>query len=207
MIKIALPVLLVMTVVVAGMFAFAPVQQATTVHDSILAAISGTNLVRISQDLSDASDLSGFITYDRISGEGAFQIEKLYVCDYEASGRTIFEFQVETSQTTGTNERLLDQKGHDMQSIMTGAEKVQDGECASINWWMPRAAYLSGQSGQTTQILLGGDENNDVLVFFDESSGTGEINGDGATIVAYITGLQSASQMTTEVSGASDPTP
>jgi len=203
MIKIAIPILLGMTVVVAGIFAFAPVQDASTVHSTLFA----TNLLRISQDLSNASDLSGFITYDRISGEGAFEIEKLYICDYEASGRTFFEFQVETSQTTGTDERLLDQKGHDMQSQMSGADRVDDGECASINWWMPRANYLSGQSGQTTQILLAGDENNDVLVFFDESDGTGEINGDGATIVAYITGLQSASQMTTQVSGASDPNP
>jgi len=51
--KFAIPTILLATVMVAGMFAFMPVEQATTVHDSILSSIE---IRDIYADIDDAAD-------------------------------------------------------------------------------------------------------------------------------------------------------
>ena len=58
MIKLTIPVILAATIVVAGLFAFAPVEQASTVHETVATSISGAPTV-VSEtvssfDLSDA---------------------------------------------------------------------------------------------------------------------------------------------------------
>ena len=50
--KLLIPSILAVTVLIAGIFAFIPVDKATTVHDQIIAAILGTGTI----DLTDISD-------------------------------------------------------------------------------------------------------------------------------------------------------
>jgi len=53
--KIAIPALLVATIMVAGAFAFMPVQQASTVHDSITDAVNGVGFYSDSTALTAAN--------------------------------------------------------------------------------------------------------------------------------------------------------
>ncbi|MBI1662061.1 MAG: hypothetical protein IS860_00870 [Nitrosopumilus sp.] len=58
--------------------------------------------------------MSGYITFDRVNGEGVFSIDQLLVCDQESDDDTIqqiFQFQTETSLTSGTGERLVNSVG------------------------------------------------------------------------------------------------
>jgi len=51
--KFAIPTILIATVMVAGMFAFMPVEQASTVHTTIVAEISGASVIVSSDTISD----------------------------------------------------------------------------------------------------------------------------------------------------------
>jgi len=105
--KLAIPAILTATVLIAGIFAFRPVNNARTVHNLIIAALSGqlagANLLRIQTDI-DQIDSSGsvtwtqLITFDRVTGDGAWQIEKLYICDLDTSGEQVtVGFDIETN--------------------------------------------------------------------------------------------------------------
>ena len=67
MIKLTIPVILAATIVVAGLFAFAPVEQASTVHETVATSISGAQTI-VSQSVT-SFDLSatagGFGDADR----------------------------------------------------------------------------------------------------------------------------------------------
>jgi len=201
MIKIALPILLVLTVAVAGVFAFAPIQDATTVHSTLFA----TNLVRVTQTMDESTGLSGWMKFDRTVGQGAWEIEKLFLCDLESDGVGLgyfFEFQTETSQTTGTHAKMRNQMGHHQQTIYSGSGGAnsfhQDGVCHNILMKMTfDEGYETGNTGTNSAayLQLAGDEDNDVIVFIREFSGGMTSTPDGATMVAYITGLQSPTDM------------
>jgi len=123
--KIAIPALLVATVMVAGMFAFAPVEQASTVHQS---QASGDSLVRNltwitleSVDIGDNNSADGvadiLMLYDGIGNSRTVDIEvntnmvaaALLDIDSAADGELIMEShdgatwtQVTTGWTTIT---------------------------------------------------------------------------------------------------------
>lgn len=67
--KLTIPAILVATIMVAGIFAFMPVEQASTVHDSISAATVGVGCI------SDTLTVAGVIDNDQViftfSNEGA----------------------------------------------------------------------------------------------------------------------------------------
>jgi hypothetical protein len=192
--------LLVSTIVVAGIFAFAPIQDASTFHATLFA----TNLVRVDKVLSETTGLSGWVTFDRVVGDGAFQIEKLFICDLESNGNSpihVFEFQTETSQTTGTHAKMLNRMGHMQQTYFSGSgsvdEEHEDGGCRNI---LLKAIFDQGHTtsntGQNAAYLnLAGDGENDVIVFMRKESGGITGTPDGATMVAYITGLQSGTDI------------
>jgi len=56
--KLVIPTILVSTIIVAGFFAFIPIQQASTVHDQIIAAIEGS----LGDIQSDLSGLHAWVT-------------------------------------------------------------------------------------------------------------------------------------------------
>jgi len=56
--KFAIPALLVATVMVAGMFAFAPVEQASTVHASSTSTLSTTTVALIADDMLELREIT-----------------------------------------------------------------------------------------------------------------------------------------------------
>ena len=200
--KLAIPTILVATVMVAGLFAFVPVQQASTVHlsdDFQESVASAAGQVRVEvTGINESTGLSGYVTFDRIAGEGVFSVEGLYICDLEVSNenfRSLFEFQTETSLATGTGGKLLGVMGHEMLSALSGdSNDGFDQGCFNI---LNQATYEyeSGLSGTLNQqkIFLAGDEDNDIRVFMRHDSGSmAGSDGDGAVMVAYISGASAS---------------
>ena len=77
--KVVIPSILIATILVAGVFAFLPVQKAVTVHDEIIALING-NFADVFTDLSGIHD---WITggHDTLSGHHndiLFEIEETH---------------------------------------------------------------------------------------------------------------------------------
>ena len=95
--KLVLPSVLAATVIIAGIFAFLPVDKASTVHDQITAELSGANEVRVVLEIPDNEYDCGDSCFE-YGGEiriqkhtpGFFQVEKLYLCDAEADSYTWF---------------------------------------------------------------------------------------------------------------------
>jgi len=80
--KLAIPAILVATVMVAGMFAFMPVEDAATVHTTgtiVLAEGQGGNVFRINTVLDDdgGSGFFGEVSFERQVGTGVYVIERL----------------------------------------------------------------------------------------------------------------------------------
>jgi len=77
--KLTIPVILVATVMVAGIFAFMPVQQATTVHTTIIAEVDDILELRSIAN----TDLTGYDAAKELTIEGAagvqFQILAIYL--------------------------------------------------------------------------------------------------------------------------------
>jgi len=88
--KLLLPTILTALVLIAGIFAFMPVEKVSTVHDVIIAALSGANEVRVILEIPDNEYSCGETCFE-YGGEiriekhtpGFFQVEKLYLCDAE----------------------------------------------------------------------------------------------------------------------------
>ena len=90
--KLAIPAILTVTVLLAGIFAFGPVEEASTVHTTILA--SNTEIVSVAAvDLSNAgADFScdnnaddGTITFTLDAGTDSAELISLYVITSEAT--------------------------------------------------------------------------------------------------------------------------
>jgi len=203
--KFTIPSILVATVLVAGMFAFMPVEQASTVHTSddtkeSIAAAAGLVRVEVA-GIVDSTGLSGFVTFDRTGGAGAFYIQALYLCDMETD--TIgfgspedfeheFKFQIETDGTGGTGAKMANVLGHPMRAATSGHSGMADGECFSILTQTNFQAdtWHTGYFIPGTPVPLLGDENNNVIVFMKtDSGGFSNAPNDGATMVAYISGV------------------
>ncbi len=147
--------------------------------------------------------MSGYITFDRVSGEGVFSIDQLLVCDQESDDDTIqqiFQFQTETSLTSGTGERLVNSVGHPVESGISGESGMDDGECYSIIM----QTNFNADTGRTSEqrgnpVPLAGDEDNNVIVFMNHHEGSfSGLPNDGATIVAYISGVAPGDIQATE---------
>jgi len=215
--KLAIPAVLAATVLIAGMFAFMPVEKASTVHSSIIAALQGANLVRMQihiddlksistpQGTSSAGDNNGSITwtqtitYDRTSGNGAFQIDKLFICDFQnKSGPPVnIGFDVETNlideDPTGRPSLRSHVGGEPVQILLLDSN--QDEKCVDIR----NVAFAPNQPDDEKQFIqahLGGDLANNVVVhMFESSCDFNDTDTDGAYLVAYVVGLVDASQM------------
>jgi len=211
--KIVIPTILVATVLIAGIFAFAPVDKASSVHEEIIAAIlagqgdtvvllSGAHLERIQTPIDNDSDGDGttwtqIITYDRTSGTGAFQIEKLYICGLDETDNTSIDvgFDVETD-ALGDDFISSGQPSlvsSDRNPIETGFESSFDGDNKCVDLRTIAHNLDSPLDNEVGHTFLGGDELNNVNVriFHDTCSDTF----DQAFIIAYISGLTSASDI------------
>lgn len=69
--KLVIPAILAATVLVAGMFAFMPVERATTVHTAILAGIRDVNTV----DLNGLPVNSAIVLYDGLGNNKSVKAE------------------------------------------------------------------------------------------------------------------------------------
>jgi len=202
--KFSIPSILVATVLVAGIFAFMPVEQASTVHlsDTFKESIAATaGLVKVEvTGIDDSTGLSGFVTFERTGGAGAFSIDFLFICDQETNSSNgdieqNFQFQIETSQTTGTGAKMLNSLTHPLEAGISGESGMEDGECYSIL----TETNFNADTGHTGSAFIGaaiqlvGDENNKIIVFMGHGgeSSPGAFSSapnDGATMVAYISG-------------------
>jgi len=214
--KVLIPTVLLSIVMIAGAFAFMPVNDASTVHEtSILPALAGATEIRVTEFLDiSGTGLSGEIVFNRISGEGVWQIEKLYLCDYEipdASFWVLFSTETDTiggnfdqSKVNGRNYSgggvLVNNQGHILHSTYSGSGVGSfdtgapdfDGSCVDIK--NPTTRGNTG-TGAISTIRLAGDLENNIELHFMHLFGTGSGDADGATLVAYIVGLTDASQM------------
>jgi len=209
--KLLIPTILVATVMVAGIFAFMPVEQASTVHESeefqTIVTESAGGGVRVTETINDETGLSGYLTFDRIDGAGVFSIDTLMLCDFEADNnwRGQFFYQTETSLTTGTGAKLLNSMERDVTTVISG--NPGDGVCIDILQQTTVGGLIdfftgnTGLHGETIQLL--GDENNNVIVFMRDVNGNVSGSGEGtATIVAYISGIATGDITITETEPA-----
>jgi len=206
--KLAIPAVLAATVLIAGIFAFMPVEKATTVHDQIIAALSGqlagANLERIQQHIDMEDDGSSvtwtqLITFDRISGEGAYQIEKLFLCDLETGDNSLdISYDIETN--------LIDENsGSGQPSFMSSADdsdprdldiesNFSSEKCVDILSLANDVDTTHSNTDTAERVQLGGDQDNNVVLRMRGGCDNNNTDTDGAYLVAYIVGLESADQ-------------
>jgi len=217
--KLAIPAILVSLVMVAGIFAFMPVDKAVTVHQSIIDAIlagqgdvtavlSGAHLIRIqtfiNNDPTNTSNTTWdqIITYDRTAGTGAWQIEKLFLCDIRNNDGAInVGYDVETlivgPSQSGGKPSLVDHTPNENPVQTRLHSSNYNGECVNIK---NVALTTSDLSIGFMNVLLGGDRSNNVNVRLDDTNCSDEGQSlDGAWIVAYIIGLDDRDEMAVTV--------
>ena len=83
--KLAIPAILVATVLVAGIFAFSPVEQASTVHTDIIAQTQSTVVSAGPFTVDDDTD-DGTICLDLDAGEGQMTILAAYIVTNDMEG-------------------------------------------------------------------------------------------------------------------------
>jgi len=205
-----MPTILAAVIMVAGIFAFLPVEDASTVHTGEGSLQSATQ-TRIVETLDDSTGLSGQIIIERSDGAGVFTIEKLSICDKEWDNNTASTWIFFTVETELVGNSLLKagsaleagdfqdadeysgsgvmlHRGHVVKAVISGSQGAvasqADGTCADIMEVSHNSATGSGN-----RITLGGNEDNDViLTFFDARFGDKTGDGDNAFLIAYITG-------------------
>jgi len=199
--KYALPAILVGIIMIASVFAIVPVNNSTTVHYEIIAALQGINTVRIEKTLDNLEDdgdetWSQIVTYSRAGGTGAWQIEKLFLCDVEEneSGELIISFDVETFVVPTSPDS--DDPGNLFTSGPTSSprstfviDNMPNGciDLLATNTVSPIATEDFDHSIVRTP--LGGDDDNNVNIrIFDTDCDSSE-DEDGAILVAYISGF------------------
>ena len=64
--RLALPAILAATIMIVGIFALTPIQEASTVHATIIAALQGASIVRVVTDIDNTNDDDGSITWSQI---------------------------------------------------------------------------------------------------------------------------------------------
>lgn len=209
-----IPTILIATVMIAGVFAFTPVDTASTIHS---VALQGTSTIRIVEAIEDDTGLSGDITFSRINGEGVWKIESLKVCDFEAdsNGSSWVFYTIETdtvgdrfvpNQETGTgdnNPTNFAGSGEYTNARNFGGEGVifsQNGQPAHalISGSAGGPGSIDNEEGQCTDLLVAqkfeggtgqdfllyGDEDNDVVMHFFRADQN--TNDDGAGDGAFI---------------------
>ena len=199
--KFAIPAILAATVMVAGLFAFAPVQQASTVHlsdnfQSVLTQAAGSTTVRTETFLNVNAGSTGFtgdVTY-RISGGsgGVFSIDSLYVCDLNTtdddnSARVTYTVNTSLADSTAGTGNLIGTGNHKQTAIFGGTGATGEG-CHQVN--------LNSKGGEGGNIItLQGDHDNAIIVHMRENIDLPDDEDDGAYLVAYISGLEDADQL------------
>ena len=184
--KLTIPTILVATVMVAGVFAFMPVEQASTVHtsgtttlaqaniDSINAASSGVVVTTVIGDGAD--DLyDGTITYDFDAGIDTARIVQLYFCDFAEGGADAGDdIDIEATVFTGP---LVTGAGVEVAGTPIEMDTLANAECVEIV-----------EDGFLTPLI--GDGANDIVITLDELDGVADDDADGATLFAVITGIE-----------------
>ena len=182
--KLAIPAILAATILVTGFFAFSPVEKASTVHTTVTDTLLSASLVRVETALDFATggnDFTGEVIYSLIAdAEGVFEIEKLFLCDYlgqRFGTDSRITYTAETSITaTGASGNLIDEDGNPF----SVAFNFSTGD-ACID--------LLAVENEDYHLLLGGDENNDIILHL-EAGGLNDAENDGGSLVAYIVGLE-----------------
>jgi hypothetical protein len=204
--KIAIPAILVATVMVAGLFAFAPVEQASTVHDTILSGLSGSNEVQMTIPIADNNWGEGYWEY---SGEiriekhtpGFFQIEKMYLCDTEQSTLTPTTWTYHmTALDNSVHAEDLDAENFvpDLGTVSGFAYDVGPYPVFGFGYGVDEACFdlmnpssIGGVSEQSIVRLAGEgsstDPIDDVAIFLTEGERMSE-DEDGAYLVVYLKG-------------------
>jgi len=206
-----MPTILASVIMIAGIFAFLPVEDVSTIH-AIPGGLGGAVTARVVETLDESTGLSGDITISR-AGEGVFTIDRLLICDKEfdngVSASTWILFSTETD-LLGDNfsvagsaavigdyqdarnysgSGVITARGHVVHSVISGSNfgsvaEQADNTCVDIL----RGAYNENSGGFDIKNLAG-DENNDIILHFMRANG-GQHDGDGddAFLVAYISG-------------------
>ena len=135
--------------------------------------------------MSDGDDnlYDGTVTFSRTSGTGVFQIIAMYACDFEI-GPNGTDNLLATFIVEGGN--LVDENGNEFQNLIADTTSgITADDCVYL-------FYDNGNNAGATSGLLLGDENNDVVLVLDEADTTNDDDTDGATLIAYISGLDAA---------------
>jgi len=193
--KLAIPAILAATVMVAGAFAFMPVDQATTVHGDIVSALAGAQIIRaetlVSSVFNGAGADGATITYSLAGGEeGIFRIEGLLLCDLETAAGTVITYTTETS-IAGTAAGQLQYHSRDFEEwnqVSLRLNSAPDDRCFNI----------STDDEVGVVISLTGDEDNDVIVTLTHN-GLNASEDDGQTLVAYVSGLETDTDLVVTV--------
>jgi len=215
--KLVIPALLTATIMVAGIFAFIPVNEAATVHATIIAALSGANEVRVIIPIADNEYSCGETCFE-YSGEiriekhtpGFFQVEKLYLCDAEVQDVTWVWYMGAVNNTAHTEDTSdFDVSGvlSDDTSLVPDLANIRGpsilsnalfGNFFDLEFGMEEGcvdllttANFFGLQGQPFVRLAGeGPEGSgeDVAVFLFENSERSSEDEDGAYLLAYVKG-------------------
>jgi len=174
--KLAIPSILVFTIIAAGIFAFAPIEEATTVHSTEL--LEGTVTVLVDEDI-DLDDGAGadtvctvttdedarithlFVDSSASAGDGTFRLVSITI-----DGSTLF---TEGAITIANNNQLAIR---DILGVVGNSNNFGAGHLEPI-------------------IVSGGD---DVVFTFDDN----EVNGDGGVTLDVIVGIEGSSSATLE---------
>jgi hypothetical protein len=145
--------------------------------DNLLLAGLG-DIVRISETIHDGADnrYSGEITFHRASGTGAYQIKQLYLCDIKLG-----------VGHSGFYDVLIDGKRINVDGLISRGNLpvIGDRECTDLMF----------VSQEHIRLSLGGDNSHDIKLLMVELQTGGDDDSNGAELVAYVTGLNSPSDM------------
>ena len=104
--KLTIPAILVATIMVAGIFAFMPVEQASTVHDSITAAAVG--LACVTETLTVAGEIDNDEVIFTFSNEGAPIFITSLSGQVTTGGAANEAFGIQATQDIGAEETEVD---------------------------------------------------------------------------------------------------
>ena len=192
--KLTIPAILAATVLVAGMFAFMPVEQASTVHTSGTLTIAQADIdtltgsasgVIVTTAIGDGADdlYDGTITFDFDAGIDAANIVALYLCDFDLGGADAGD-DITITVITVFGGVITTGAGVVAAGTPIEQDAMVSGECVEII-----------EDGILTPLV--GDGANDIVFTLDETDGGGlDDDTDGASVIAVITGIEEADDVT-----------
>jgi len=181
MTKLLLPTIIAVTVLLVGVIAFSPIEQASAVHTTILA---GTIEIKRITDLN-VDDVSDEFDMDiTIDVDGPSSLVALYICDAEIGATT-------TSDTLGVTDITVDggklqtQTGGDYgfaaDNIVFDASTLDADDCVEL-----LSVGLGSVVTAGTELFFGIFANDSIVIEIDEVDASTDDDGDGIDFIAYV---------------------